>query len=29
MIWTAQRSGLPPDGEAYIDALRRRASRRP
>jgi hypothetical protein len=29
MIWTAQRSGLPPDGAAYIDALRRRASRRP
>ena len=29
MIWTAQRSGLPPDGAAYIEALRRRASRRP
>lgn len=29
MIWTSQRSGLPPDGAAYIEALRRRASRRP
>ena len=25
MVWTSQRSGLPPDGEAYIDCLRRRA----
>ena len=24
MIWKAQRSGLPPDGEAYIDAVKRR-----
>lgn len=27
MIWTSQRSGLPPDGEAYIDCVRRRAAR--
>lgn len=27
MIWTSQRSGLPPDGAAYIDAVRRRATR--
>ncbi|GAB3440762.1 DUF1841 family protein [Massilia solisilvae] len=27
MIWTSQRSGLPPDQEAYIDCVRRRASR--
>lgn len=27
MLWTAQRSGLPPDGQAYIDAVRRRATR--
>jgi len=26
MIWTSQRSGLPPDGAAYIDCVRRRAS---
>ena len=25
MIWTSQRSGLPPDGHAYIDCVRRRA----
>ncbi len=25
MMWTSQRSGLPPDGEAYIDCVRRRA----
>jgi len=25
MIWTSQRSGLPPDGAAYIDCVRRRA----
>lgn len=24
MIWTSQRSGLPPDGEAYIEALKKR-----
>jgi hypothetical protein len=27
MIWASQRSGLPPDGEAYIDCIRRRATR--
>ena len=27
MIWASQRSGLPPDGHAYIDAVRRRATR--
>ena len=27
MIWASQRSGLPPDGLAYIDAVRQRASR--
>ena len=27
MIWTSQRSGLPPDGLAYIDAVRQRATR--
>jgi hypothetical protein len=26
MIWTSQRSGLPPDGQAYLDAVRRRAT---
>ena len=26
MIWSSQRSGLPPDGQAYIDAVRRRAT---
>ena len=26
MIWNAQRSGLPPDGNAYIAALRRKAN---
>jgi hypothetical protein len=26
MIWTSQRSGLPPDGPAYIDCVRRRAT---
>jgi Domain of unknown function (DUF1841) len=25
MIWTSQRSGLPPDGQGYIEAVRRRA----
>ena len=25
MIWTSQRSGLPPDGQAYLAAVRRRA----
>ena len=27
MLWQSQRSGLPPDGEAYIDCVRRRATR--
>ncbi len=27
MIWTSQRSGLPPDGLAYLQAVRRRATR--
>ena len=27
MIWASQRSGLPPDGQAYIDNVRRRATR--
>jgi hypothetical protein len=27
MIWTSQRSGLPPDGPAYVQAVRRRATR--
>jgi hypothetical protein len=26
MIWTSQRSGLPPDGQAYLEAVRRRAT---
>jgi len=26
MIWSSQRSGLPPDGHAYIDCVRRRAT---
>lgn len=26
MIWNSQRNGLPPDGEAYIEALKKRAS---
>ena len=26
MLWDAQRSGRPPDGEAYIECVRRRAS---
>jgi Domain of unknown function (DUF1841) len=25
MIWQSQRSGLPPDGQGYIEAVRRRA----
>jgi hypothetical protein len=25
MIWNSQRSGMPPDGAAYIDCVRRRA----
>jgi hypothetical protein len=27
MLWTAQRSALPPDGQGYIDCVRRRATR--
>ncbi|MCW7538798.1 DUF1841 family protein [Aquabacterium sp. A7-Y] len=27
MIWASQRNGLPPDGDAYIDCVRRRATR--
>ena len=27
MIWASQRSGLPPDGQAYIEAVRQRATR--
>jgi Domain of unknown function (DUF1841) len=27
MIWASQRSGLPPDGDRYIDCVRRRATR--
>jgi hypothetical protein len=27
MIWASQRSGLPPDGHAYLDRLRTRATR--
>ena len=27
MIWASQRSGLPPDGHTYIDAIRQRATR--
>ena len=26
MVWTSQRSGLPPDGVAYLDCVRRRAT---
>ena len=26
MIWASQRSGLPPDGQGYIEAVRRRAT---
>ncbi len=26
MIWQSQRSGMPPDGERYIDCVRRRAT---
>jgi enoyl-CoA hydratase/carnithine racemase len=27
MLWTSQRSGQPPDPHAYLDAVRRRATR--
>jgi hypothetical protein len=26
MVWASQRSGLPPDGEAYLECVRRRAT---
>ena len=26
MVWESQRAGLPPDGEAYIDCVQRRAT---
>ncbi|MDY7506958.1 DUF1841 family protein [Ralstonia wenshanensis] len=28
MLWTAQRTGLPPDGDAYIECVRKRATAR-
>jgi hypothetical protein len=27
MVWTSQRSGLPPDGQAYLEAVQRLAAR--
>ncbi len=27
MVWASQRSGLPPDGQAYLENVRRRATR--
>jgi Domain of unknown function (DUF1841) len=27
MMWESQRAGRPPDGQAYLDALRRKATR--
>jgi Domain of unknown function (DUF1841) len=27
MIWASQRSGLPPDGQQYLECVRRRATR--
>jgi Domain of unknown function (DUF1841) len=27
MVWASQRSGLPPDGHAYLDCIRARATR--
>ena len=27
MIWASQRAGVPPDGHAYLDCVRRRAAR--
>lgn len=29
MVWASQRSGLPPDGERYLECVRRRATRKP
>ncbi len=28
MIWASQRTGLPPDGQAYLECVRRRATAR-
>jgi hypothetical protein len=28
MVWASQRSGLPPDGAGYVEAVRRRATAR-
>ena len=28
MLWEAQRSGQPPDGESYVECVRRRATAR-
>jgi hypothetical protein len=28
MIWASQRSGLPPDGQAYLECVRKRATAR-
>lgn len=27
MVWASQKSGLPPDGESYLECVRRRATR--
>jgi hypothetical protein len=27
MLWASQRSGLPPDGEGYVECIRKRATR--
>ncbi len=27
MLWVSQRSGMPPDGQAYLDCVRKRATR--
>ena len=27
MVWASQKSGLPPDGERYLECVRRRATR--
>jgi hypothetical protein len=27
VVWRSQRSGMPPDGDAYLDCIRQRASR--
>ena len=29
MIWASQKSGLPPDGERYLECVRRRATAKP